>query len=573
MTDVLYAALGGSNPTSDLYTVDPVTGLMTSVGPIGFAVTGLAFDPTTGILYGSTSRQSALHPQALITIDPTTGAGTLVADYDLNTTASDLAFDAAGQLWGWDANFARQVMKIDKVTGVLTQLTTGSLDIAGGLDFDAGGVLWHIGGSRGESRTVDTTTGVPTTVATLSDPTQLQAGKFDQAGVFWGAQQFSSSVSKLVTVDPNTGTVAVVSTFSIGKVDALAWSSAPAPPGGCSLTVAPTTLTIPRTSAANIVVTSALLGGPDSTVTLSAPGAPAGITVTFAPNPIDEDGGSARALIEVGPAVSLGAHAFSIRGTDGTGHICTKAVTVTVTAAPVVATAPTMRDFAVTPAVKWPGFSTPGSSQFVDVILPTYVVGDVVVIHLHVNSGSVDPPATPAGWALRSAWVPAGSGGSLLTGTFTRTMTGTEGTAVRVFGQSIIQNPWAFQAVASSWRNVTSVTLASSNSSGAGSVSATWTLGPLTGGFTTASFTNTAAWGGQYLRLMNGASYVDIGTLTMQSQHGDGKDITTAFASDYDALDSSQIVLPFADFRLILARDAHAVSTGPGFVVAETIPF
>src|SRR5688572_9969630 len=74
---VLFGATGGE-VNSNLYTVDTATGATSSLGPIGFAVTGLAVDPTTGKLYGSTSMQSPSNPGSIITINKSTGAGTLV---------------------------------------------------------------------------------------------------------------------------------------------------------------------------------------------------------------------------------------------------------------------------------------------------------------------------------------------------------------------------------------------------------------------------------------------------------------------------------------------------------------
>ena len=79
---VLYGADGaGGNAATNLYTLDPATGgIVTTVGPIGFAVTGLAVHPTTGILYGTTGNRSPASPGFLITINTTTGAGTPVGD-------------------------------------------------------------------------------------------------------------------------------------------------------------------------------------------------------------------------------------------------------------------------------------------------------------------------------------------------------------------------------------------------------------------------------------------------------------------------------------------------------------
>ena len=53
--EVLYGADGAGGNASNLYILNPATGgTVSTVGPIGFAVTGLAIHPTTRVLYGST---------------------------------------------------------------------------------------------------------------------------------------------------------------------------------------------------------------------------------------------------------------------------------------------------------------------------------------------------------------------------------------------------------------------------------------------------------------------------------------------------------------------------------------
>src|SRR5436190_15413540 len=74
---LLYGTTGGGNP-GDLYTVDPSTGVVTVVGALtdggnSYAVTGLAFDSITGVLYGSTSSQSPNGGSSLVSINPLTG--------------------------------------------------------------------------------------------------------------------------------------------------------------------------------------------------------------------------------------------------------------------------------------------------------------------------------------------------------------------------------------------------------------------------------------------------------------------------------------------------------------------
>ena len=50
----LYGADGAQGNPSNLYLLDPASGAVAqTLGPIGFAVTGLAVDPSPGTLYGA----------------------------------------------------------------------------------------------------------------------------------------------------------------------------------------------------------------------------------------------------------------------------------------------------------------------------------------------------------------------------------------------------------------------------------------------------------------------------------------------------------------------------------------
>src|SRR5262245_26038288 len=97
----LYVADGAGGNAATLYRVDPVTGFTTVVGPTGFGLTGLSFDPTTGVLYGVTGAQDAAHPRTLVTIDPATGAGTVVAALSPSSVIADIDFLSNGQMVGW----------------------------------------------------------------------------------------------------------------------------------------------------------------------------------------------------------------------------------------------------------------------------------------------------------------------------------------------------------------------------------------------------------------------------------------------------------------------------------------
>src|SRR4029077_17764390 len=160
----LYGAKGG-NASSNLYTINPDTAEITSIGPIGFAVTGLAFDPTDETLYGVTSNNSPSKPRSLIEVDPSTGDGTLVGSLSLpsGTPLADIAFTADGSLWGWGGNGAR-FYSVDKSSGAATLVLWNSSvsgeGYGGGLSVNSSDVMYHIRQSAGEIFIVNPSTGV-----------------------------------------------------------------------------------------------------------------------------------------------------------------------------------------------------------------------------------------------------------------------------------------------------------------------------------------------------------------------------------------------------------------------------
>src|SRR5688500_13241600 len=75
--------------TGTLYTLDAATcALATNVGPLNdasgtnYPITGMAFHPTTGVLYGSSGNNPATTAARLVTIDPATALVTLIGSFD-----------------------------------------------------------------------------------------------------------------------------------------------------------------------------------------------------------------------------------------------------------------------------------------------------------------------------------------------------------------------------------------------------------------------------------------------------------------------------------------------------------
>ena len=108
-----------SGGPSTLVSIVPTTGVVTAIGLTGYiTIGGIAFHPTTGVLYGVTSSVSI---QELVTIAPGTGVATSVGfGFGIYGTIemSSLEFDAEGRLisGGDDGN----LYEIDTSTGLAT---------------------------------------------------------------------------------------------------------------------------------------------------------------------------------------------------------------------------------------------------------------------------------------------------------------------------------------------------------------------------------------------------------------------------------------------------------------------
>jgi hypothetical protein len=236
---LLYGTDGAGGHLSNLYVLNPDTGaVVRTVGPIGFAVTGLAIDPTTGTLYGSTGRsltEGAPNPGSLITINRTTGQGTLVGDLvppeGDRSPAAGLTFTPDGTLFGWIEPNLDDLARIDKATGLATIVGDSTLDTYGsGLASNSSGVLYFAGdGEQGPLRTVDRNTGLTTQVATLNGPSGnpgISALAFDAAGTLFGSRIPSDSPdfapSDLITINTSTGVITSKGP-SVERLDAIAF--------------------------------------------------------------------------------------------------------------------------------------------------------------------------------------------------------------------------------------------------------------------------------------------------------------------------------------------------------------
>jgi len=229
---------GACTQTSTLVQIDPSTGALVAViGPVGFTVNGLAWDPTTDTLYATTAvGDTAFH--GLITIDPTTGAGTPVSagvvNYGLapdprfvGSPIHSLTIDSNGHLAAWYDEFppplgvTDTLVTIDKSTGIATEFeNTGINTSANGLAFAKHDLLWNVDAPKTQTDgtviqtayLLDPANGQMLDARDVSPPIQAALGDFDPVGNKYYGLNFVgfSSETALIVIDLKKGTVTAV---------------------------------------------------------------------------------------------------------------------------------------------------------------------------------------------------------------------------------------------------------------------------------------------------------------------------------------------------------------------------
>lgn len=243
----LYGATAAGGP-GELYILNPATGaVIQNVGPLNdsiganYPVTGLAFNPITGVLYGSTGNSDATAAAKLISINPLTGLVTVVGLFNAGPTNSagtpstmaDLEFDAAGNLFGVGSIGGPQLYSINLLTGQATVIGSTGLTstTGGGLAISSGGTFF---GTPTASRfgTYNPGTGAFVNIANPVKPAGGAYGalSFDENGVLYGLNVGSGSPppTHLVTIDPITGAVTDLG-GSVNALDAIAFQTVPEP--------------------------------------------------------------------------------------------------------------------------------------------------------------------------------------------------------------------------------------------------------------------------------------------------------------------------------------------------------
>ena len=254
----LYGANGAGGNPSSLLILDPATGaVISTVGPIGFAVTGLAVHPVTGVMYGSTSQLSATAPRSLIRVDKTTGQGTLIGSFNApNHTMADLTFGPDGTLYGWAEPTLDDLHTINLTTGQATRVGESGIEentLGSGIAATADAIYLAGREANRQLHLVNRTTGVARPVAVLDGQPRIAiaALAFGPTGALFGAGIPVGSGNVLLRIDPATGHVTEIGPTA-DFLDAIAWDP-PTFPASAAIAV-PTLSGVAFTAMATLLV-------------------------------------------------------------------------------------------------------------------------------------------------------------------------------------------------------------------------------------------------------------------------------------------------------------------------------
>jgi hypothetical protein len=157
-----------------------------------YAMTGMAFHPTSGVLYGSTSNQSPTSSGYLVTIDPLTGLVTPIGSFGVASTMADVTF-VGTTMYGMQAAGSHVLHTVDLLTGAATATADGGTSEygGGGLAHDTGGVMFL---------TPDSITSPPGSLYTIDT-----AGNRNLIGALSGAPILVNGVSMVINAMDTDG--------------------------------------------------------------------------------------------------------------------------------------------------------------------------------------------------------------------------------------------------------------------------------------------------------------------------------------------------------------------------------
>lgn len=196
-----------------------------ALGLLGFLLLGYGA-PT--LAAGQTLYGADLFSDELVSIDPATGAATIVGGFGAEgPNVSSLAANAAGELFGfdirWDGQLYSQFLSINPATGVATAIGAPVDAEIRGLAFDpSSGSLFATNDSDNELVSVDTSSGALTVIGNTGAAGDVRGLSFAPDGTLY-AVDFSDD--ELLTLDLGSGASTSVGALGFNVVLAIAFDA------------------------------------------------------------------------------------------------------------------------------------------------------------------------------------------------------------------------------------------------------------------------------------------------------------------------------------------------------------
>jgi len=204
-------------------TIDPTTGAGTVIGPTGFSGLNSLASDSSGTVY-------SVGGKPLIKIDPNTGVGTLVKDLQPGSDVRAMAFSPSNILFAirngggpGDTTTPDELVNIDVTTGAVTVVGNTGVNALQAMAFSPNGTLYGWDLSRG-LMTINTSTGIGTAVnpaMALGSGPDIQGLSFAPDGTLFGARE------SLFKVDVTTGATTVVGSGGYSDVRGIAFLREP----------------------------------------------------------------------------------------------------------------------------------------------------------------------------------------------------------------------------------------------------------------------------------------------------------------------------------------------------------
>jgi PEP-CTERM motif len=209
--------------------VTPAPFSVTTIGSSNLGrFAGLDFQPGTNTLFAS-SGPSGPNPDSLFTLDPNTGAATLVGAVGTTFGVADLAIDNSGTIFGHDFT---SLYRIDPNTGAGT-IVGGIPDLIEGLAVDpTTDTLYGLGPFGGELFAISKLTGASAFVGSFGAPgasgsNQWNGFGIDDKGNFYGS--VGGGGGEIFALHPSDFSTSLVGDAFNGSVSDIAFSRVPEP--------------------------------------------------------------------------------------------------------------------------------------------------------------------------------------------------------------------------------------------------------------------------------------------------------------------------------------------------------